>query len=390
MKRMRISGLVKLARTVRQELSEPISAERLARLRSDVGESIKTIEQMLREEGVRLEDLPSPSRKAYHFLRNLDLHSVVAQDISSTSSFPPDSVSFPGLQNHFDRLLNQLARYDGQSQLKHVYDSIRASSESIERQIRANDIRPEQLKRQSRATRGWLAYFSQRENFDDYLAAVLRGKPIFHAASPQTAGQSPSVLIHFRPIQGIYRVRRQQSNVLVQLPTSMICFEQGLFRSLSGLAFRKSRDRQSMLDAMHSEPYRRILSELDLLGGVVAQTRGIHHDLAASFDRVNATYFSGSLSRPHLVWSRTFTVRKFGHYDHARDTVMVSMSLDKNVVPAYAVDFIVYHELLHKKLGVTWKSNRIGAHTREFTEREQSFQQYQEAKTVLKRISCEP
>ena len=133
----------------------------------------------------------------------------------------------------------------------------------------------------------------------------------------------------------------------------------------------------------------RIASALELLGGGVPQTRGIHHDLAASFDRVNAAYFHGSMSRPHLVWSRTFAARKFGHYDHARDTVMVNMVLDRKTLPECTVDFIVYHELLHKQLGIIWQSNRMGVHTPEFRERERQFKQYDQAKAIIRKLASE-
>jgi hypothetical protein len=115
----------------------------------------------------------------------------------------------------------------------------------------------------------------------------------------------------------------------------------------------------------------------------------MHHDLAAAFDRVNAAYFKGGMSRPHLVWSRTFAARKFGHYDHAHDTVMVNMVLDGKTVPEFAVDFIVYHELLHKQLGILWQSNRMAAHTPEFRERERAFKQYDQAKAVLRKLALE-
>jgi len=138
---------------------------------------------------------------------------------------------------------------------------------------------------------------------------------------------------------------------------------------------------------MLSESYQQILSELDLLSGIVEQTMGVHYNLAASFDRVNATYFNESLSRPRLVWSHTFTLRKFGHYDQTRDTVMVSMSLDKKNVPEYVTDFIMYHELLHKTLGITWKNHRQAAHTPQFLEKERCFHQYREAKAVLKKLA---
>lgn len=142
-----------------------------------------------------------------------------------------------------------------------------------------------------------------------------------------------------------------------------------------------------ILDAMLDGSYQRVLSELDLLGGVVEQTMDVYHDLATSFDRVNAKYFNESLRRPRLVWSHTFTSCRFGHYDQTSDTVMVSMSLDKKDVREYVVDFIMYHELLHKTLGVTWKNLRQAVHTRQFLKKERRLHRYREAKDILKKLA---
>jgi len=91
--------------------------------------------------------------------------------------------------------------------------------------------------------------------------------------------------------------------------------------------------------------------------------------------------------RPRLTWSRSFTGRKFGHYDPIRDTVMVSSSLDRDNVPQYALDFVVFHELLHKELGVDWRNGRAAAHTPEFRAQERRFEQYREAEAALKRLA---
>ena len=114
---------------------------------------------------------------------------------------------------------------------------------------------------------------------------------------------------------------------------------------------------------------------------------GMHRNLAESFERVNDSYFNGSMSCPRLVWSHTFTFRKFGHYDQTHNTVMVSMSLDRNDVPEYVVDFIVYHELLHKKLGSRWSNGRNFSHTSDFLRKEKQFQQYHKSRTVLNKLS---
>jgi hypothetical protein len=169
----------------------------------------------------------------------------------------------------------------------------------------------------------------------------------------------------------------------------MISFHQDILRSVARIAFKKDGDRKAVHEAAGGEGYRRIDSAIELLGGVVAETRGLHHDLVDSFDRVNAAYFQGSMGRPRLVWSRSFATRKFGHYDHAQDTVMVNMLLDQPTVPECAIDLIVYHELLHRQLGLTWKSNRMAAHTSEFAEQERKFKQYDEAKAVLRKLASE-
>lgn len=445
MKRFRISGLVGLAKRVRQELAGPVSPERLAQIRWDVQDTIRTIEQALRDKGVRAQDLPAPSRKAYQFLKGLNLDAVVTQEMSSASSFPPESVSFRGLQSHFDGLLDRLARAaessseagraslrpaqgrlahdtiaqasrprnpehgqacperserDGRApraealalqrqQLEEVYHQIKSGSEGIEHEVRAQHVRPEQLKKPARDMRGWLAYFSQRENFEAYCAAVQRAEPAFRAASVWSARKSFEILVHFRPLRGMYHIVGYSNWALVQLPTPAICFDEEILRSAARIAFKKGGDRQLVHDAATGECYRQIAATLEQLGGVVTQARGLHHDLDASFDRVNAEYFDGAMSRPHLVWSRTFATRKFGHYDHAHDTIMVNMVLDRPTIPEFAVDFIVYHELLHKHLGVTWKNNRIAAHTPELAARERQFQHYEQAKVVLRKLASE-
>jgi hypothetical protein len=389
MKRFRISGLVGLAKRVRQELAGPVSPERLAQIRWDVQDTIRTIEQTLRDRRVRAQDLPAPSRKAYQLLKSLDLDAVVTREMSSASSFPPESVSFRGLQSHFDGLLDRLARQRDRAALEDIYTQIKSDSESVEHEVRAQHVRPEQLKKRAREMRGWLAYFSQRENFDAYCAAVRRAEPAFRAASIWSTRKSFEILVHFRPLRGMYRIVGYHDWALVQLPTPALCFDERVVRAMALIAFKKGGDRQLVHDAAAGEPYREIAATLEQLGGVVTLARGLHHDLDASFDRVNAEYFHGAMSRPHLVWSRTFATRKFGHYDHAHDTIMINMVLDRATVPEFAIDLIVYHELLHKHLGVTWKNNRIAAHTPELKEKEQAFKHYEQAKVVLRKVASE-
>ncbi len=386
-KRLRISGLVKFANRVRHDISRPVSHQRLIQLQKDVNGCFESIGRILKETGLKHDSLPAPSRKAYKFLSNIDFDSIAAEETALTNDPPPGSVSFPGMRSYFNHTLEQLARIDGDSHIQNIYDSIRSSSENIEGEIQAKKVRPEQLKSQSRAIRGWMTYFAQRENFDSYITAVRQAMPIFSEAVNNTRKQTVPVRVYFLPIKGVYQTRSYKNLILAKLPTPMICFDRETLRLLAEWIFQKANNKQLILDTMLSEPYQEILSELDLLSGIVEHAEGLHHNLAESFERVNNSYFNGSMNRPRLAWSQTFTFRKFGHYDQTHDTVMVSMSLDRMDVPEYVVDFIVYHELLHKKLGSRWSNGRSFSHTSDFIRKEKQFRQYNESKTILNKLA---
>ena len=121
-------------------------------------------------------------------------------------------------------------------------------------------------------------------------------------------------------------------------------------------------------------------------GGLAERSRGLHHDLAGSFERVNAEYFAGALDRPRLTWSSVLTRRKLGHYDRAHDTVMVSSALDAPGVPACAVDFIMYHELLHKAQSNGTSASRRIVHDAKFQRDEKQFRLYDQAKAALGKL----
>ena len=120
---------------------------------------------------------------------------------------------------------------------------------------------------------------------------------------------------------------------------------------------------------------------------MVEATRGAFHDLIESFDRVNARYFEGKMARPRITWSRSFTGRKFGHYDTVKDWVMVSSTLDSASVPAFVVDFLMFHELLHKKHGIRWVNDRGHAHTSAFYAEEKTFEGHELAEQWLTKLA---
>lgn len=114
--------------------------------------------------------------------------------------------------------------------------------------------------------------------------------------------------------------------------------------------------------------------------------RGAHHDLAPLFDRLNRRYFRGRLRRPQLAWSARPWRRQLGIFDPALAQIVLNTRLDRPSVPPYAVEYVLYHEMLHVKHPVQRAQCGLQAHSPQFRREEQRFAEYQGARRFLARL----
>lgn len=386
-RQLRITGLVRAADVVRRELSGPLSPERLDRLRQSVRTNLQQVQQILAAHRASLQSLPAPSQRAYEFLASLDL-SKVAQRPPVVGAPAQPTLSWRGLTRFIDQAMQRLASDLAPAELRSLGDAISRTSRQIELTLSRRQITPDRLAPKTRLQRGWLKFFSLAENLTLYADARATASRILDAAGADSQHYPPPLVIHFRPMTGIYKLRATRGRPILWLPTPMIAFDLNAFADLSRLIFgREGHARRRVIEEMTGDGYQAIRAEMEALGGVVENSHGAVHDLASSFDRVNAAYFSGTMPRPRLTWNRTFTGRKFGHYDWILDTVMVSRTLDAPQVPEFVVDFLVFHELLHKYHGLHWVNGRGYAHTTEFLADERKFAQYEQAEAVLSSLA---
>ena len=113
---------------------------------------------------------------------------------------------------------------------------------------------------------------------------------------------------------------------------------------------------------------------------------GHYYDLVEVFESLNARFFHGLLGRPTLTWSAHAARRMLGHYDAAHNTIVVSRVFDRPDTPRCAIEYLLYHEMLHLKHPVRVKAGRRCVHSREFQAEERLFPELAEAKEYLKRI----
>ena len=389
-KRVRIMGLVRVAEGVRRELSGPLTARRRERLREQVGNNLRQVREILERNRAGVDHLPAPSRRAFQFLADLDWTKLPAGASGGSAAYskPQTTLAWRGLSGFIDRALDRLALDQTPAELTSLGQSILRMSRQIELTIRQKNVPPEGLSPTTRLQRGWLAYLATSPGLEKYVAARRRANQILESAAQSAPYIQSPLTVHFRPISAIYKLRYPGGKPVLWLATPMIAFDDPAFAALGELIFQRKQDsRQRVLDSMTGELYQSLRAELEALGGIVEQTQGAAHDLGLSFDRVNTQYFAGKMARPRLTWNRTFTGRKFGHYDWVLDTVMVSRTLDSPRVPEFVVDFLVFHELLHKFHGIHWTKGRGYAHTAEFYASERKFKNYKEAENVLKRLA---
>lgn len=114
--------------------------------------------------------------------------------------------------------------------------------------------------------------------------------------------------------------------------------------------------------------------------------QGHYYNLEEVFDSLNTQFFGGLLGRPELTWSESMARRSLGHYDAAHNTIVVSRVFDRPSSPRYAIEYLLYHEMLHLKHPVRMRGIRRCVHSAEFKADEARFPQLREALAFLKRI----
>jgi len=126
---------------------------------------------------------------------------------------------------------------------------------------------------------------------------------------------------------------------------------------------------------------------------VNTQPKGRHYHLGGIARKLNRRYFDGALA-VKITWGKA-PARKaggrrrrsiqYGSFDESLNLIRIHPVLDSAFVPLRFIELVVYHEMLHKKLGVYGKAARRALHGREFLKLERAFEDYGEAMAWEKR-----
>jgi len=174
-------------------------------------------------------------------------------------------------------------------------------------------------------------------------------------------------------------IRLREGRLLVRLSDLLESAPEAVVRAIAHILLAKMY--RKPIDRGQSARYRKYVGSHD-----VVTKQGHVYDLDAIFEDLNRRFFHGLMGRPRMSWSATKTRRILGHYDPAHNAIVISRIFDGFFVPRYAMEYIVYHEMLHLKHPVRLRGSRRCVHSAEFNAEEKLFPQWERAEAFLKRL----
>jgi len=190
-------------------------------------------------------------------------------------------------------------------------------------------------------------------------------------------------------------IRSRDGKLLVRLSDLLEGAPESVLRAIAHILLAKMY--RKPIERAYASRYRKYISSHEIAGKVhlvrqmrgrkrIETARGRTYDLDLIFEDLNRRYFYGLLGRPRMTWSRDHARNSLGHYDPAHNAIVVSRVFDHPGVPRYAVEYIVYHEMLHLKHPVKLRGSRRCVHPPEFVAEEKLFAHLNDAKQFLKHL----
>ena len=206
----------------------------------------------------------------------------------------------------------------------------------------------------------------------------------------------PPIQIRFRRFTSLNNtIRLREGRVHVSLSDILEGAPESVLRAIAHILLAKLY--RKPIDPSHNVRFKRFAtsSAVTRQTEVIRHARGFkrysgpqgrYYNLEEVFDALNARFFGGMLGRPELTWSESHARRSLGHYDAAHNTIVVSRVFDRPSSPRYAIEYLLYHEMLHLKHPVRMRGLRRCVHSAEFKADEKQFPQLSEALTFIKRL----
>jgi hypothetical protein len=417
---LRISGLVRAQRRAEDAVNHGIPPDEIQAFQAWSASIVAQVEAACRQYQLSPGDLPAPSQRAYQFLKSLDTPDMAqrlagharkkekkytaqaAQREDETTEVRLRNLTgiIENLHQMLSAIVQAMSTGNGDSHLatKPILAKIQGHINRIEAICREANSSPQKLPDPSLRAYHWLRFLSEENHLSSHLKALRQASLQVESLRPKFPAnlRSLPVEVRYYNLAGLYRSQATDGSLLLVANEAFIGAPQAVIENMLWAVILPRQRRKEALSAVRlfsdSQTFTDLAQKVNssILESGDERSRGRYHDLKTAFQRVNRRYFKNQIIIPRLVWGQRLSRRKLGHYQPATDTVLVSRALDNPDVPGFVVDFIVYHELLHRQFGIQVAGGRRYSHTPAFKQAERRFQRFQEAQEFLERLGENP
>ena len=392
MPRVYIKGLVKYMNTVRNYMVHGLPEAERKKAAVEINNTIQKVNKICKKYHIRPEQLPQPTYQAYLYLRNVDPNSIPVSDITIKNDKEVRIKNVISFVNSIQDELSQAAQSSVditllEDSMIHIRKMIQDEIYRIEESVCQQSYEINNLPSKTYKAYKWLKFLLEENNLSKHIMTLktlyeqfaLNQRKIFRNK------KISDIRIYF--ISSLYSISSNSTSMRLSLNEGYIGVPDEVLKALCSVIFKgKNKEYVKLLRSYsETETFREINRSVNNQKGtnVISNSIGQYFDLDKIFWKVNSEYFYNQMSKPNLTWNRQLTKRKLGHYNLDTDTVMISIALDKNETPDFIIEYVMYHELLHKKLGIVKKGNKRYAHTSVFHNEEKKFKQYEKVKMYL-------
>jgi hypothetical protein len=211
------------------------------------------------------------------------------------------------------------------------------------------------------------------------------------------AGRPPRFRVEFFPYSSlVLTIRNREEAVYVRLSDLLSRAPRTVLEGAAALLLSRVYRRKAptgltapYLEYARSHRTRRRINRMRRrrVSPAAAGPHGRHFNLEKLFDDLNEKHFGGKLHRPHIGWSNRTWRRQFGCYDPGPGHILLNRRMDRPGVPQTAVEYVLFHEMLHVKHPTRRSGCSLVSHSRQFREEEKRFPDFARARRILDRLA---
>ncbi len=277
---------------------------------------------------------------------------------------------------------------DRPEQFRNLQKNIQTMNAQLNQELNAKNLKLDDFSITSQKMIGWFRFLADPAQLSLHLNTIVS---LHQWIGANQKSAQPLTRVQLYNSATLYRVVSTPKSRQITIHQGFCGAPEAILKLLAAeiCGDKKAETRKILQDYARSETFRATSLQAHAVPAKARTfTRGKYHDLETLFEKVNQAYFAGAVRLPAIAWSPRKTKRRFGSYHFEKDQILISKTLDQRKVPAFVVEFVLYHELLHRLLGFKKTEKQKIAHTGEFRKREREFARHSEAQDFINRLAA--